>query len=56
MKVNSNICNYCSHPIEKRVKSCPHCGTLNPSMRTKEALYWTVGLMIVFFVVTYFMD
>jgi len=53
--MNSTTCNYCNQPIEKGIKSCPHCGTLNPSVRTKEVLYWVVGMIIGFYVVTRFM-
>ena len=41
-------CSYCQGEIEKGIKSCPHCGTLNPSQDTKTALLWTVGMIAVF--------
>ncbi len=49
-------CKYCSNEIEKGINRCLHCGTLNPSLDKKGAMYWTVGLMFVFFVVTYIID
>jgi len=56
MEMNNTTCNYCDHPIEKGTKRCSHCGTLNPSIRTKEALIWTVGMIVVFFIVIEIMD
>ena len=53
--MHNTTCNYCAHPIEKRSKRCEHCGTLNPGLRTKEALVWTIGMIVVFYVLTRFM-
>jgi len=47
-------CSYCKHSVEKGIKACPYCGTLNPTQNTKEALVWTVG-MILFFGVVYYL-
>jgi len=48
-------CNYCGASIEKGIKSCPYCGTVNPSMDTKSALLWTVGVLVVLYLLTRFM-
>jgi len=46
-------CHYCKQPIEKGVKNCPHCNTVNPSVRVKEVLVWTVGMIVVLYLLTY---
>ncbi|MBA1420389.1 MAG: hypothetical protein FAF03_05895 [Epsilonproteobacteria bacterium] len=44
-------CSYCGGEIEKGIKSCPHCGTLNPSQDVKNALLWTVGMLTLFTII-----
>ena len=44
-------CNYCGGTIEKGIKSCPYCGTLNPSQDVKNALLWTLGMIGVFILI-----
>ncbi len=48
-------CHYCKQIIKKGVKNCPHCHTVNPSVRMKEVFMWTIGMVIVLYIITYFM-
>ncbi len=44
-------CRYCKNEVEKGVKRCPHCGTLNPSMGVKQSLIWTVSAIVVLYAI-----
>lgn len=55
MSEHKDRCRYCKQPIKKGVKNCPHCNTVNPSGNVKEVLFWTVGMIVVLYVITYFM-
>ena len=48
--MDNSLCNYCKHPTQKGAKRCEYCGTLNPSLGTKEAFVWTVGMVFIFYV------
>ena len=41
--------------IEKGVKNCPHCNTVNPSVRVKEVMLWTIGMVVVLYIASFFM-
>ena len=49
-------CKNCKNDIEAKIRQCPYCGILNPTVRLKAVF---VGMTIVIFVlsiVTYFVN
>jgi len=46
-------CRYCKLEVEKGIRRCPHCGTLNPSMGVKQSLIWTVSAIVILYLVAY---
>jgi len=55
MPNSTDTCRYCKQPIKKGIKNCPYCNTVNPSSRVKEVMIWTVGMIVVLYIITYFM-
>jgi len=53
MKDNKDKCRYCKLPIEKGLRNCPHCNTVNPSARVKEIFVWTLGMVVVLYIISY---
>jgi len=53
MKENMKSCRYCGGEVEKGARRCPHCGTRNPTMGTKDAMIWTVGMILVLYIALY---
>ena len=47
-------CRYCKLEVEKGLKSCPHCGTVNPTQSVREVVLWTAGLFVVFLLISLF--
>ena len=48
------ICRNCKHELESKIKRCPYCGILNPTVTIKEVfktIFIVVGIMSIF---TYF--
>jgi hypothetical protein len=41
--------------IDKGIKNCPYCNTVNPSVRVKEVMLWTLGMIVVLYIGSYFM-
>jgi RNA polymerase subunit RPABC4/transcription elongation factor Spt4 len=52
-KQNSIPCRYCKYDIDKGMKRCPHCGTLNPSMGVKQSLIWTVSAIVILYLLSF---
>ena len=50
-KQNSVPCRYCKNEVDRGMKRCPHCGTLNPSMGVKQSLIWTVSAIVVLYMI-----
>jgi len=55
MKSKEVKCHFCDAMIEKGVKNCPHCNTVNPSVRVKEVMLWTLGMVVVLYIASFFM-
>lgn len=47
-------CHFCKNMIEKGVKNCPHCNTLNPSVRVKEVMLWTLSMLAILYIASFF--
>lgn len=55
MKSKEVKCHFCKSMIEKGVKNCPQCNTVNPSVRVKEVMLWTIGMVVVLYIASFFM-
>ncbi len=42
-------CHYCKESIGRRVKQCPHCGKVNPTVNTQEIILWTIGMSLLLY-------
>jgi len=49
-------CRYCKLEVEKGIRRCPHCGTLNPSMGVKQSLIWTVSAIVILYLVAFILE
>jgi RNA polymerase subunit RPABC4/transcription elongation factor Spt4 len=47
-------CHYCKNMIKKGVKNCPNCNTVNPSVRIKEVMLWTSGMVVTLYIIGFF--
>jgi len=45
----------CKAEITPKIRRCPYCGTLNPTIKLKEIFIGIAGVLIVMSIVTYFM-
>ncbi|MCF6244044.1 MAG: hypothetical protein L3J43_03295 [Sulfurovum sp.] len=48
-------CHFCKNMIERGIKNCPHCNTVNPSVRVKEVMLWTFGMVVILYIASFFM-
>jgi RNA polymerase subunit RPABC4/transcription elongation factor Spt4 len=48
-------CRYCGQEVPKNIRRCPYCGTLNPTVTVKDALYWTMGVILVIYGIGFFL-
>ncbi len=47
-------CRNCKREIELKIRRCPYCGILNPTVKLPEILITMLGVIIVMGIVTYF--
>ncbi len=49
-------CRHCKSEIENKIRRCPYCGTLNPTVKIKDIF---IGIFLVLFVmsiISYFIN
>lgn len=46
----------CKREIKKKIRQCPYCGTLNPTVKLKEIFQGIFIVIAVMSVVTYFVN
>lgn len=47
-------CRNCKSEIQTKLRRCPYCGILNPTVTIKEILITTFWVIVVMSIVTYF--
>ena len=47
-------CRNCKTEIRKKLRRCPYCGILNPTVTLKEIFITMIGIVIVMGIFTYF--
>ena len=53
-KAECGSCKNCNRKIRKKLRRCPYCGTLNPTVTLKEIFITIAGVIIVMWIFTYF--
>ncbi|WP_174247224.1 hypothetical protein [Arcobacter sp. LA11] len=46
----------CKAEIESKIRQCPYCGTLNPTVKLKEIFIGIAGVLFFMSIVTYFVN
>jgi len=46
----------CKAEIESKIRQCPYCGTLNPTVKLKEIFIGIAGVLLFMSIVTYFVN
>ena len=54
--INLEPCRTCKAQIKTKIRQCPYCGTLNPTVKLKEIFIGIAGVILVMSIVTYFMN
>jgi RNA polymerase subunit RPABC4/transcription elongation factor Spt4 len=49
---NLEPCRNCKSQIESKLRRCPYCGILNPTVKTKDILITTFIIIVVMFIYT----
>jgi len=52
MEDNLVKCRNCSYKIEKRLRRCPYCGIMNPTVTLWEILGTTAIIIVVMYILT----
>lgn len=47
-------CRNCKSEIETKIRRCPYCGILNPTVKTKDVIITTFVIIIIMSLYTYF--
>ena len=45
-------CRNCKRDIELKIRRCPYCGILNPTVTVKEVITTTLIIIVVMFILT----
>jgi len=53
-KVEKRACRNCKSEIETKLRRCPYCGILNPTVTLKEIFLTIFWVLIIMGIVTYF--
>jgi RNA polymerase subunit RPABC4/transcription elongation factor Spt4 len=53
-KNNKKRCRNCLYDVDKKIRRCPYCGILNPTVELKDIFLTTAIIIIVMFVYTTF--
>ena len=48
-------CRNCKSEIESKIRRCPYCGILNPTVKVKDILLTIGAIIIIMSLYTYFM-
>ena len=49
-------CRNCKSEIESKIRRCPYCGILNPTVKIKDIFIGIFFVLVVMYIVTYFMN
>jgi RNA polymerase subunit RPABC4/transcription elongation factor Spt4 len=49
-------CRYCKQEVPKGIRRCPYCGTLNPTVTAKEAMKWTIGVIVFIYILGFVLE
>lgn len=51
---NSEPCRNCKSEIESKIRRCPYCGILNPTVKAKDVIVTIFAVIAVMSLYTYF--
>ncbi|WP_171012895.1 hypothetical protein [Arcobacter arenosus] len=49
-------CRHCKREIEAKIRRCPYCGTLNPTVKIKDIFIGIFFVLAVMYVVSFFVS
>ncbi len=55
-KINLEPCRHCKREIEAKIRRCPYCGTLNPTVKIKDIFIGIFFVLAVMYVVSFFIQ
>jgi len=47
-------CRNCKSEVETKIRRCPYCGILNPTVKIKDVMFTIFGVIAVMSLYTYF--